>query len=25
MQFKNDSVDYAELFSVGSDILVSSK
>ena len=25
MQFKNDSVDYAELFSVGSDIIVSSK
>lgn len=25
MQFKNDSVDYAELFSVGSDIFVSSK
>jgi hypothetical protein len=25
MQFKNDSVDYAELFSGGSDILESSK
>mgnify|MGYP003624724312 CR=1 FL=1 len=25
MQFKNNSVDYAELFSVGSDIFVSSK